>query len=228
MTSHHSALGENGLMPSRSCQFCPNTQLDTETVISFGERICRHCKSVRSDYQGIVKSKAKKEFLLSDKSFARLNYVEKLNPRNASFKPMKIYLRKHVKELAILLYGSLERIQDEKAKRLKNASKRKRKKRRCLNDFTSSSSKKEMINEGKLNDKELTEQNNPFKKLKSMRTFASRGSENRSKKPRKERKKFFFPEDHVHRFKSVSSAPDASGKTVERCECGYEREVEEM
>ena len=61
-----------------------------------------------------------------------------------------------------------------------------------------------------------------------MRTFASRGSENRSKKPRKERKKFLFPEDHVHRFKSVSSAPDASGKIVERCECGYEREVEEM
>ena len=57
-------------MPSRSCQFCPNTQLDTETVISFGERICRHCKSVRSDYQGIVKSKAKKEFLLSDASDA--------------------------------------------------------------------------------------------------------------------------------------------------------------
>ena len=72
-------------MPSRSCQFCPNTQLDTETVISFGERICRHCKSVRSDYQGIVKSKAKKEFLLSDKSFARLNYVEKLDRKRISY-----------------------------------------------------------------------------------------------------------------------------------------------
>ena len=79
-----------------------------------------------------------------------------------------------------------------------------------------------------MNDKELIEQNNPFKKLKSMRTFASRGSESRFKKPCKERKNFFFAEDHIHRFKSVGSASDASGKTIERCECGYEREVEEM
>ena len=228
MTSQPSTVDQDGLISSRSCQFCPNTQLDTETVITFGERICRHCKSVRSDYQGIVKSKAKKEFLLSDKSFARLNYVEKLNPRNASFKPMKIYLRKHVKELAILLYGSLERIEDEKVKRRKNASKRKRKKRSCLNDFTTSSSKKALINEGNLNDKEIREQNNPFKKLKSMRTFASCGSENGFKKTRKEKKKTIFAEDHIHKFKSVSSAPNSSGKTLERCECGYEREVEEM
>ena len=76
MTSQPSAVGQDGLISSRSCQFCPNTQLDTETVITFGERICRHCKSVRSDYQGIVKSKAKKEFLLSDKWFDLLLTID--------------------------------------------------------------------------------------------------------------------------------------------------------
>ena len=50
----------NSSSSSHKCKFCPNTQLDTETVITFGERICYHCKSIRSDYQGIIKSKAKK------------------------------------------------------------------------------------------------------------------------------------------------------------------------
>ena len=227
----------NSSSSSHKCKFCPNTQLDTETEITFGERICYHCKSIRSDYQGIIKSKAKKEFLLTDRSFVHLKHIEKLNPKNASFRPMKIYLRKHVKDLAISLYGSMERIEEEKLKRLRNAAKKRKKKQKVrIDDFTTGKRKDRntIIIEDEDVDKEIVDANNPFKKLKSLRTFASRSISNNNMKKRRNTKKQIDP-DHVHKFKPVngSSSSSSSGsndanKTLERCECGFEREVEEM
>ena len=216
---------------SHTCKFCPSTQLDTETVVTFGERICYHCKQIRSDYQGIIKSKAKKEFLLSDKSFTRLKHFEKLNPKNASFRPMKIFLRKHVKDLAISIYGSLERIEDEKLKRLRNAAKKRKKKQKVkIDDFTTGKRKDRhsLFSEEEGYDKEIIEENNPFKKLKSLRTFASRATiDNINKMESKRKKTTKIDDNHIHNFKAVANNNN-SNKTLERCKCGFEREVEEM
>ena len=74
----------------------------------------------------------KKEFLLTDSLLEQLACKEKPNPRSAFFKPMKIYLRKHVKDLAESLYGSLEQLEREKEKR---EEKRLRKFRRIFSWF---------------------------------------------------------------------------------------------
>jgi|UPI0004907C80 hypothetical protein len=171
----------------KGCSFCPNVNLDPELVLAYGETVCSHCKSIRSDYNGIIKSNAKKEFLLTDSLLEQLAFKEKPNPRNAFFKPMKIYLRKHVKNLAESLYGSLEKLEREKQKREENKKNRKRKKSNFFRGVEASQGgkvnrfgvvaglkKKKKGPSSSVDPKLLEVENDPFKQLKKRRTFASK------------------------------------------------------
>ena len=168
----------------RGCRFCPNVNLDPELILAYGETVCSHCKSIRSDYNGITKSNAKKEFLLTDSLLEQLACKEKPNPRSAFFKPMKIYLRKHVKDLAESLYGSLEQLEREKEKREKNRKKRKRTKSSFVkkfeaaqgdnvNRFGAVAGLRKKKASTSVDTKKIEVENDPFKQLKKMKTFGS-------------------------------------------------------
>jgi hypothetical protein len=76
----------------------------------------------------ISKTKAKEQYLLSEE---RLNSLPFRTVRNKNVKfarnDVRLYLLKHVKQTAIQIYGSLEKLQEEKIKRFHASDERKRK-----------------------------------------------------------------------------------------------------
>ncbi|EDO34508.1 predicted protein [Nematostella vectensis] len=65
----------------------------------------------------IAKGNAKRDYLLSDEDLKELNHETKDNPINKSYPPMKIFKLSEVKSKAVEVWGSLEKLEDEKTKR---------------------------------------------------------------------------------------------------------------
>ncbi len=58
-----------------------------------------------------------KEFLLPDDTISLFKSVDKPNPKNSMWRPMKLYLRKHAREKAYARFGGAEGLAQEKEKR---------------------------------------------------------------------------------------------------------------
>lgn len=68
-----------------------------------------------SDY--VTKNDAKNIYCLPDGTLAICDYIEKDNPHNNKFKPMKLYVRKEIRKRARKRYGGLIGLQEERRKR---------------------------------------------------------------------------------------------------------------
>lgn len=230
---------------TKRCTYCASKDLDHDLLLSYGEAVCHNCRKKRTDYYGISKKKAKEEFCLTDTAMARLAFKEKLNPRNASFTPMKMYLMKHVKDLAISLYGSMKDLEYEKEKRNERALERKKGRRK--KSFLEGNSNLERSSLSSFSSKRNLEvENNPFAELKARRTFGSSlaASEtllsSRSRilgsaaggVPLKRRKVSQSKMGkHIHSFVDTGERKLTSVGTsiiIEKCPCGFLQEVEEL
>jgi DNA repair protein len=83
----------------------------------FGESICSNCKFGNADFDLITKSECASAFLVPLDEMKWMKYHERTNPLKSGWKPMKLFLRKHAKEVAIRRFGSLEGLEAEKKKR---------------------------------------------------------------------------------------------------------------
>lgn len=110
--------------PPPSCFVChaPNTMrpFDAYVLASYQLRVCGHCKSKNTyKYKEITTTNAKKKYLVSDNVLRQLPFVEKANPRNPNFRPMKLYLTYHVEEASLRIWETLENLDQEIVKRAK-------------------------------------------------------------------------------------------------------------
>ena len=106
---------------------------------AFTLSVCFDCqragKGQGGKYQVITKSKAKDEYLLTDRHLAKerggLGCMTVPNPRDNRYGDMRLYLRAQVEQLALQLWGSDEALFDEKERRvqerLQKAEQKKRK-----------------------------------------------------------------------------------------------------
>nr|CCA14849.1 conserved hypothetical protein [Albugo laibachii Nc14] len=101
------------------------TRFDENLYENFKVRVCYYCKQDKTLelglYQLLSKSKANKEYALPESSFTKLMHICKTNPHNENFSPLKLYLRKHLMEEAIRLYGSERQVEEEKSRREKRS-----------------------------------------------------------------------------------------------------------
>jgi hypothetical protein len=230
---------------TKRCTYCTSNDLELDLLLSYGEAVCHNCRKKRTGYCGISKKRAKEEFCLTDSAMARLAFKEKLNPRNASFTPMKMYLTKHVKDLAISLYGSIKDLEYEKEKRKEKALERKKGHRK--KSFLEGSSNLERASLSLISSKrDLEVENNPFAELKARRTFGSSlaasetllssrsGLVGRAAGGMRQKRRKVSQSNmgkHTHSFVDTGERKLTSvgtSITIEKCACGFLQEVEEL
>lgn len=121
------------------CMDCKETEGQQQFFDAFGLSVCYDCQRVAKGpggkYQVITKSKAKDEFLLSDrqldKAHGGLGCLTVKNPHDSRYGDMRLYLRAQVEEVALLTWGTDEALFNEKERRaterVQKAEARKRK-----------------------------------------------------------------------------------------------------
>jgi hypothetical protein len=111
--SNHVCTG----LPESTSGVCTNTNIDTDIYEHFGELICSSCKSSTTLYECLTKNEAVKQYLVTSDAMTTLKFKTRNNPHNANWTPMKLYLRKHVLQLALKRHGTLEKLEEIKAKK---------------------------------------------------------------------------------------------------------------
>lgn len=98
---------------------------------NFDVLVCDNCKG-EERHSLCTKTEAKQKYLLKDCDLDLrtpvLRYVLRKNPHNDRWGQMKLYYRPHVVARALEIWESIEKIEDEKEKRVDNKEKTKQKK----------------------------------------------------------------------------------------------------
>ena len=122
-----------------TCTDCKEREGQIKFFEAFSLSVCYDCqragKAQGGRYQVITKSKAKDEYLLTDRHLAKesggLGCMTVPNPRDNRYGDMRLYLRSQVEQLALKIWGSDEALFAEKerriADRLQKADMKKRK-----------------------------------------------------------------------------------------------------
>lgn len=96
---------------------CKSILIEQTIYESYGERICSVCKLKTNEYDMISKGDATSTYLVTDDSLTTLKFKTRDNPHHSNWTPMKLYLRKHVLELSMKRFGTMEKLADEKRAR---------------------------------------------------------------------------------------------------------------
>ena len=108
-----------------SCHIRP---IDEHILVGYQMRICIVCQSKsKSSWKEITTTQAKTRYLVSDNVLKQLPFVEKANPRNSHFRPMKLYLTYQVEEAALAIWETLDNIDREIVHRAKRKQAKKEK-----------------------------------------------------------------------------------------------------
>lgn len=101
----------------QQCVSCNEEFSDSYLYKNFGFTCCDKCKNEENS-QLITKTTAREEFLLKDCDFDRrepiLRFISRKNPHKSTWAEMKLYLRSQVESRALEIYGSMEKIEEEK------------------------------------------------------------------------------------------------------------------
>ena len=108
------------------CVDCKEREGQPKFFEAFGLSICFDCqragKGPGGKYQVVTKSKAKDEYLLTDRQLSKerggLGCLTVPNPRDSRYGDMRLYLRTQVEALALQAWGSDEALFDEKERRV--------------------------------------------------------------------------------------------------------------
>ena len=195
------------------CVDCGEADGQQRFFEAFGISVCydcqRACKGQGGKYQVITKSKAKDEYLLTDRQldqqYGGLGCLVQPNPHDSRFGDMKLYLRSQAEQLALQVWGSDEGLFDEKERRAeerqRKAAARKRKSEAgggTSSTLTIGGSKKRPI------------------------AGAARGATSTTSVPR------MATAPHRHVFLPDETYDEATDTWTKRCACGFEVTYERM
>ncbi|KAJ1432610.1 hypothetical protein B484DRAFT_447741 [Ochromonadaceae sp. CCMP2298] len=104
------------------CQFlddneggeCSSLYIDEALYETFGEQVCSACKASTDLFDLLTKADGAKAYLVTDDAFKFLRHQSKNNPHHAGWTAMKLYLRKHLRALAVRRFGSLGGLEEER------------------------------------------------------------------------------------------------------------------
>ncbi len=115
------------------CEKCGNThrQLDKTLLSEFGLRVCLQCKRGFDEFNLITSEDVKKEYLLPEGTIRTLRAHKKPNPRNSSWAPIKLHLRREVVQRCLERWGSFEMLEAERRRRIATIEEKAAKKRRA-------------------------------------------------------------------------------------------------
>lgn len=119
------------LNSKKKCEDCHKDFENSFLLRNFDVLVCDVCKD--DDKHGLcTKSEAKQRYLLKDCDLDLrtpvLKYILRKNPHNDRWGQMKLYYRPQVIARALEIWRSLDKIEDEKEKRVDNKEKTKQKK----------------------------------------------------------------------------------------------------
>ncbi|KPM03447.1 alpha-1D adrenergic receptor-like [Sarcoptes scabiei] len=113
------------------CDECEDNFSNSFLLSNFGEKICDFCKDLKTKHCLITKTEAKQEYLLSDVDLSKreppLRCLLKKNPHKFARGQMQLFLRLQVEERALEVWGSEERLEEERKNRDFQRESRKRK-----------------------------------------------------------------------------------------------------
>lgn len=113
------------------CDECDDNFSNSFLLSNFGEKICDNCKDLKGQHCLITRTEAKSGYLLKDVDLDKreppLLCILKKNPHEFARGHMKLYLRLQVEERAIEVWGSQEKLEEEKKLREQKRDNRKRK-----------------------------------------------------------------------------------------------------
>ncbi|CAL8111771.1 unnamed protein product [Orchesella dallaii] len=114
------------------CMECENEFQDSFLFKNYDFPVCDSCKDIDEKHKLITRTDAKNEYLLKDVDLDKrepiLRFMTKPNPHNSSWGDMKLYLRLQIEERAIVVWGSLDKIDEQQEVREENRVKTKIKK----------------------------------------------------------------------------------------------------
>lgn len=103
------------------CDECKNEYQDSYLLQTFDLSVCDKCRDSQGKHSLITRTEAKKEYLLKDCDFDKreppLKFINKKNPHNAHWGEMKLYLQLQIEERALEVWGSEEKLLEEKESR---------------------------------------------------------------------------------------------------------------
>nr|CAG4638873.1 EOG090X0KP6 [Cyclestheria hislopi] len=117
------------IQPERPpCEECQQPIHDSFLFRSFHHSVCDTCRDDEEKHSLITRTDARQEYLLKDCDLdsrePKLRYILRKNPHNPRWGDMKLYLKLQVEKRAIEIWGSMEKIEEERnlrdAKREKN------------------------------------------------------------------------------------------------------------
>lgn len=115
----------------RTCSECNDNYSNSFLLSTFGEEICDQCKDLKGKHCLVTRTEAKNEYLLTDVDLDRreppLRCWLRKNPREYARGCMKLYLRMQVEERALEVWGSEEKLEEERELREGKRESRKRK-----------------------------------------------------------------------------------------------------
>ncbi|KAK2169674.1 hypothetical protein LSH36_8g14036 [Paralvinella palmiformis] len=120
-------LGVDALL----CEECNKEFMESYLYEKFDLPICDKCRDPEEKHALISKSNAKDIYLLKDCDLDRreppLKFIVKKNPRNDKWGDMKLYLECQVSERALEVWGSEEKLEEQREVRVANKNKMKQK-----------------------------------------------------------------------------------------------------
>lgn len=115
----------------RTCSECNDNYSNSFLLSTFGEEICDQCKDLKGKHCLMTRTEAKNEYLLTDVDLDRreppLRCWLRKNPREYARGCMKLYLRMQIEERALEVWGSEEKLEEEREIREGKRESRKRK-----------------------------------------------------------------------------------------------------
>ena len=112
-------LEEAALSKAAICEVCSEREqpLVTKLQEGYGVNVCAECRDKTDDYDVLSKSDVLTEYLLPEDLLKFLPHTTRENPHKSNWAPMKMYLRKIVREKSYERWEDDKGLQAEKARR---------------------------------------------------------------------------------------------------------------
>jgi len=115
-----------------SCELCQREFSDSFLFSKYDHPVCDACKDTDDLHSFITRTDAKNEYLLKDEDFDKreplLKFMLRPNPHNPRWGDMKLYLRLQIEKRAIEVWGTLDKIEEQRVIREESRVKTKVKK----------------------------------------------------------------------------------------------------
>ena len=106
------------IIDSPHCDECQQEFKDSYLLKTFDLAVCDKCRDPDEKHSLITKTEAKQEYLLKDCDFDKreppLKFITRRNPHNSNWGDMKLYLQLQIEQRALEVWGTEEKLLEEK------------------------------------------------------------------------------------------------------------------